>query len=276
MRHQAVVLTVIVAAAAVCLAAFRQTDKESLPAFKSEGYTLTCTQLESRSKIDLAEKGSGEHTLSIKATLTAPEREDVVAVTKALNAVEALDREQTDLIKRDQAKGKTSEKYQRGTFTFLRDGTADVEVKDLKLTGNPYRLRSMTVEAKVVVAGQRENKRLAAVVMGQEEELVAGLAVRIESIRVTAKREFTIVVYYKRNAAGPAAPFVEQLQVLDEDGTEIGASRWSEGDPFAETGSLTAKVKLRGQAPHKHVRLVAVTECEAKTLAFQMKNIFQN
>ena len=275
MRNRAVVLIVVVAAVTACLAQFKSADKGPVPTFESQGYSLACTKLESHSKIDLAQMGEKKHTLTIEGRLTVRENTDIVAVTKALKVTRAADAEDTDLIKKDAAKEKSSKQYQKDTFAPVQDGKAEVEVKELQLTANAYKVKSMTVEAQAVIPRQRDNKRLPAIVMGEAQEFLPGLSVRIESLRMTAKRDLTLVIHYTRTAAGASGPFVEQAWILDEDGMKIGGARWSEGDPFGKTGSLTAKFKLAGGAAHKYVRLVAVTEYELKTIAFRIRGIFQ-
>ena len=273
MRKQAVLLGLLLAATGICLSASGGSESDETAAFRSLGYCLTCTELEVRSKIDFAGDRRPEHTLSLEGNIKVPEREDAVAVTKELEAVEAVDADGQSVLEAAPARRTGSRKRE---FAPVNEGKVDVEVKRLKLTANPYTIRSMRLEAQVVVAKQRDSRRLAAVVTEDMQELVPGLSVRIESIRLTAKRELTAVVRYERSSEDTSGPFLEELWMLGADGTQIAGGRWTKGDPFGEAGSLTAQMGLPGTAEPKYVRLVAVTKSETKTLQFDVRGIFQN
>ncbi|MHC4982675.1 MAG: hypothetical protein ACYTF6_05855 [Planctomycetota bacterium] len=275
MRKRKVVLAVIVAAGAACLAARRDADKGAVPTFRSEGYLLACTELKARSDIDLAERGEKEHTVALEGTISVPQGEDVVAVGEALKVLRAIDDENIDLVKNHGASSRSASRHRKESYRPVREGKAEVEVKKLDLTANAYKIESMTVQASAIVAREREQARLPAVVMETKKQLHPGLAIRIERLRITTDRDFNAVIRYERSAAGTAGPFIEQVWVLDEEGMKLGGGKWTSGDPFDKSGSVTVKFKLAGKSPHKYVRIVAVTECETRTVTFEIEDIFQ-
>ncbi len=277
MQNRTVILMVVSAMSAVALAAVKPAERGPVPTFKSQGYSLACTELDSRSKIDLAEKGEKEHTIAIKGILTVPEKEDVVAVTGKLDVTKVIGTEEKDIRKTRPARRPARGKYTKGSWSFipLKTRSAEASIDRLKLTGNPYNIRTMSVQAGVVIAGERESKHLSAAVMEDSQEIAAGLSVQITGLRMNAKRVLTLTVKYTRSVGGTHGAFVEQVYALDADGMKIGGGRFAKGDPFARTGALVGTLQLIGTEPHKYFRFIAVTEYKTKTVTFEIKNIFR-
>jgi len=273
MRSRSIVVALV--AAGVCLAANKDDDKGPVPTFESDGYSLACNELESRSRVELAERGDREHTLELRATVTVPDNEDVAALTEKLKVIEAADTAGGDLLKIDPRKPAPAHR-KRAEFVPVIDRRAEVQIDRLALAVNPYMVRSMTAEAQAVIVSDRDSRRLPAAVMETPVELVPGLAARVESVKIGAKRDFTIVVRFARDAEGTVGAFIDQIFILDEDAGKLGGGRWTEGNPFAKAGTLTLRGDLAGGASIKYIRLMAATKYELKTVRFRIRDIFQN
>ncbi len=274
MRTKVTLLLTVLTAAAPAVGGPRPAEKGPVPEFKAEGYTLACHTLETSTKIDLAEKGERQHTLALEGVLTRPEREDVVAVTGELKVVAVVDANEDSLLPRSE-RGAASDRYRKGTYVGLLSGAAKVAVDRLQLAANPYKVRAMTVEAEVIVAKERDQKRLPAVVMQDEAELVPGLKVRITGLRLEKDGEFRVMVRCTRSSGGSRGAFIEKVFALDEDGAIIAGAGWSEGDMFAESGFLTARFAMPAGKAHKALRFIIVTDHVAKTVSFRLRDIFQ-
>jgi hypothetical protein len=261
-------------------------NKGDYPAFEAEEYSLTFQQMENRSKVDLAERGGKEHSVRLEGKITAPTNEDAVAVTKEFTVGTIVDDEKNTLVlpkftsKSTGAGGgspvaKGLQEYQMNTYTSFQNGSAEVEVPMTKLKRTAYLIQEMELKATVILAEERKDKTLPAVIMETPDQVVPGATVRITGLQLSPLRELTITVKCDRDRAGPAGPFVEQAWILDEDGGVIGGGRWTQGDPFSKTGTLTAKFDLPKGKNHKSVKFVACTKYSRKPLAFTIKDVFQ-
>jgi hypothetical protein len=245
------------------------------PEFKSDGYTLVCRRLELESDIDLEQRGEREHSLELEGAVRPPASEDAVAVTSEVKVIEALDGEGTNLVKRDRRRSAVSDRYKKGTYGGVLDGEAKVAISKLELTANPYTIKTITGEVEVIVAEARENRRLPPLVTEEPQEVVPGLDVKIQSLRLAKDGTLRVVVHCSRASDGKTGPVIEQVWALDENGLKISGGRWSEGDMFCKTGTLTANLQLSPKKTHKYLRFIAVTRYRAKVLRFQIKGIFQ-
>jgi hypothetical protein len=262
-------------------------NKGEYPAFEAEEYTLTFQQMDNRSKVDLAERGTKEHSVKLDGKLTAPKDEDAVAVTKELTVSAIVDDEKNTMLlpkitsKTASAGGGSTPKglqeYQMNTYTAfpLQNGSAEVEVPTTKIKRSPYMIQEMELKATVILAEERTDKVMPAVIMETPDHVVPGLGLRITTLQLSPTFELTIVVKCDRGRGGPAGPFVEQAWVLDENNEVIGGGRWTQGDPFGKSGTLTIKINLPKGKNHKSIKFVTCTKYSRKPLTFTVKDIFQ-
>ena len=68
--------------------------------------------------------------------------------------------------------------------------------------------------------------------------------------------------------------FIEAVYVYSLEGKELGGGRWTDGDPFGKTGTLTYRIKIDGDQVHQFFRFRIVTDSTSKTVAFECKGIF--
>jgi hypothetical protein len=262
----------------------KEASKGEVPAFTSDGYTLNLEKIESRSKVELAERGEREYTVEMEGRITSPKDQDAVAVTEELRVLRVTDAEKRDL--RELAKPKfkglgagrsstAQPRYRSSTFASFRKGVAEVEVRQIKLRRNSYTVETVELAATVILAEQREDRKLPAIVMESPTEIVPHLRLRITSLKMTAERELTIVAKFTRPKAGAVGPFLERFQVIGEDEEVIARGRWGQGDPFASTGTLTAKLTLPSGKTHKQVTFGACTKYTKKPLRFEVSGVFQ-
>jgi hypothetical protein len=167
--------------------------------------------------------------------------------------------------------------YQINTFTAFpyQNGSAEVEVPMTKIKKSAHVIQEMALKATVILAEERADKTMPAVIMETPGQVVPGLALRITSLQLSPTFELTIVVKCDRSRGGPAGSFLEQAWVLDENNEPIGGGRWTQGDPFGKSGTLTIKVALPKGKNHKSIKFVACTKYTRKPLAFTVKDIFQ-
>jgi hypothetical protein len=261
-------------------------NKGEYPAFDAEGYTLTFQQMDNRSKVDLAERGTKEHSIKLDGKLAAPKDEDAVAVTKDLTVSSMVDDEKNTMVlpkitsKTLSAGGEGSaskglQEYQVNTYAPILNGSADVEVSTTKTKRSPYLIQEMELKATVILAEERADKILPAVIMETAEQVVPGASVRITALQLSPTRELTITVKGERGRGGPGGPFVEQAWLLDENNEVIGGGRWTQGDPFGKTETLTIKITEPRGKNHKAIKFVACTKYTRKPLTFTVKDIFQ-
>jgi hypothetical protein len=199
--------------------------------------------------------------------------------------VRAADAEKADLVEHKSAakfRGfgaaappRAAQSYQVNTYATLHDGVAEVEVPQTKLTKSPHTLEEMELKATVVLAEERQEKLLPAVVMEQPAEIVPGIRLRVTGLELSAAREMTITAKCDRPKGGPSGPFVEQVWVLDENNEKIAGARWTQGDPFGQAVTLTAKLTLTGHKVHKSLNFVACTKYSLKTLEYKVGGVFQ-
>ncbi|HUT00814.1 MAG TPA: hypothetical protein VM031_00045 [Phycisphaerae bacterium] len=283
MRNLATALAVMslaVAAAAGPLAKPRKkVHKGKVPTFKSGTYTLRLEKLEAQSTVELAERGDRKHSLKLAGEIASPKDDDAVALTGELKVLEITDAKKENLrrLKKPGTAGgiRPLSRYRVNTYVAFLNGVGKVAVPQTSLRKSAYTVETLTLGATVLLAKQRESKELPAVVTETLAEIVPGVLLRIMALKITDRRELTVVAKYKRPKAGPVGPFVESLAVLDETGKVIAQGRWSQGDPFGATGTLTAKVPVPRGKTHKDIRFVACTKYARKPLKFEVTGIFR-
>jgi hypothetical protein len=262
----------------------KEVSKGKVPTFGSEDYTLRLEKLESRAKVELAERGEKEYTVKLEGKIAAPKGADAIAVTRELKVLQITDAEKRDLREPTKPRSKGSAigrgsralpRYQLNTFASFRNGVAEVEIPQTKLRRNPYTVDTVELAATVILAEERQSKKGPAIVMERPTEIVPGVRLRIMALKMTAERELTVVARFTRPKAGPVGPFLEQVWVLGEGEEVIAHGRWGRGDPFSSTGTLTAELSVPSGKTHKQISFGVCTKYSKKPLRFQVTGIFQ-
>ncbi len=262
----------------------KKADKGKVPTFPSDKYTLSLEKLESRAKVELAERGEREYTVKLEGRITAAKDEDAIAVTRQLKVLQIIDAEKRNLreLTKPATKGfalgrssGTRPRYRLNTFASFRKGAAEVEIPQTRLRRDRYTVDTVQLAATVLLAEERQSKKLPAIVMETPTEIVPGIRLRIMTLKMTAERELTVVARFTRPKAGAVGPFLEQVWVLGEDEEVIAHGRWGRGDPFGNTGTLTAELPVPRGKTHKKITFGVCTKYTKKPLTFQVSGIFQ-
>ncbi len=268
MFHRVLTVGAVLLGMAVLLQAGQPGEKAKGPEFKTKGFTLVWGKLKTSSEVDLGDSTKSKYTVQLEGSMETPARMDVVAVDKRF-VIRAL---------ADDKGGEITFKSSAATTAVhnaIFDQVGQVELPRTDLSRDASAIAGMTAEAVIVIAQKRDKFKLPAVVMEDFKDVGNGISVRINSLSMNAKRELTVVLDYKRADATTESPFIEKIYALDPQGNALGGGRWTEGDPFGQTGKWTAKFKLAGDQVHQSLRFDVVTQSEARSLTFEIKKIFK-
>jgi hypothetical protein len=251
--------------------------------FESQkGYKLYVLGLEMRSRIGLAPAGARDHTGRLDAFLVAPKEEDAVGVTQKLKVLRIADAQDRSLVKPKppsryggSGTGKQPSRYQAKGYTYLHDRIAQVEVPLTELRKNGYTMNEMTLGAISVIAEERKDKDVRAIVMEEPVAVVSGLKVRVTNLQMSRSRELSVTVKCERPKGGAYGPFLERITVLDEESKPLASARPSQGDAWAKTSTLTAKLPFPRGKTHKFLRFTACTKFHKTSMTFKVEGIFQ-
>ena len=233
---------------------------------KNQGFTLIWGKVKSSSDVDLADDSKSKYTVSMEGSLEAPADLDAVAVCKRFRIRSVADQQGADM-------GAKLETTPSGhvAYAALHSQVAQVELPRTDLRRDAAIIGGMGLDTDIIVASQRQEVKIPAVVMEDFKEVSAGLSLRVRSLQMSAARELSVSLDYKRTADGTAGTFIEKIYALDPDGKDLGGGRWTDGDPFGQTGAFTAKFHLAGTQVHQLFRLVLVTQNQVRPLAFDLK-----
>ncbi len=252
----------------VCCAASAQPAASVNPA----GYSYEVSKVRTASDVCLhlgSNQNKSTYSVEFSGDFKVVKDADVVAVEQSFVPLEAPGAKGNNLYNMN------SRKSGAPRYTAVHTRVAQMGLPRTELLANAFLIDKMRVQAEVVIAKKREEKVFAVRGMEDFERVADGLSIRIRNINMSDKRELTVVVKYTRTEAGTRMPFLEAVYALDTQGKEIGGDRWASGDPFATTGELTYKFYLSGDQTHKSLRLVAVTDNAAETVAFDISGAFQ-
>jgi hypothetical protein len=255
------------------------------PVFESSnGYKLGVAELETRSKLQLGRTGTREHTFRLEGYIEAPKEDDAVGITHELRVLQAADAEKHNLVKLEPVskrgglaagKSKGLERYEANLYTFFHAGVASVEIPLTDLHRSGYTLQELELGAIAILAEERQDKETPAIVMEEPIFVVPGVTIRVTNLQMTRSRELTVVCKCERPQAGSVGAFIERITVLDEEKQVLASGRWNQGDAWAKSATLTAKLTFPGEKTHKFLRFTAVTKYSTKRMTFQVTGIFQ-
>ena len=270
-----------VLAAAVVLASARDDDEAPLrgATFKTWGYELALTELDAESDVDFTRKRPTRHSVRIKGLCRMPADVDAVAAARRMRVTALVDaRGNSPIVPPKVSSGKSApSRYRMGTFGPVAEKTriAPVEIDKLDLTRSSYTIARMAVDLLVVVARKRRGTGVPAAVMEKHVEIADGLAVRITSLRMSAKRELSLSLEYARRGAGPVGPFLTAVHAIGSGGGVVGGGRLREGDPMGSKGRISVRFELAGEQKIKSLRLTAVTDSKIRRVPFELTGVFQ-
>ena len=241
------------------------------PSCKNDRFCLALSKAKVASDVDFNTEAKTRHALELWGTVDAPTDLDAVCVTRRFRIVAVGDANKADIYKPPSSP--PSPKWGNGEYNAFHSSVAYMEVEKFDLLRHPTFIRSLSLQADVLVAVKRQDKTIPAVVMEDFQELLDGMSLRTTKLEMTKDRELTVLMDYKRPEAGTTGTFIEAIHALDPEDKNLGGGRWIEGDPFGKNGKFTAKFRLAGDQVHKSFRITFVTSSTSRTISMELKDI---
>ncbi len=238
---------------------------------KSEKFCVALARAKVSSEMDYNTESKTRHCLELWGSFDAPSNVDAVCVTKRFRVTAAQDPNNTNMYKPPATPA--SPRWGNGEYNAFHDAVAYMEVEKFDLSRHPTFMRTLSLQADVLVAVKRQDKIIPACVMEDFQELLDGISVRTTRLEMTKDRELTVVMDYKRPQTGTVGTFIEAIHALAPDNKDLGGGRWTEGDPFGKYTKFTARFKLAGDQVHKSFRIIFVTESTSRTISMELKDI---
>ena len=244
------------------------------PEFEHEdGYVYRVTSYEASTEIDY-EEGDKTHEVRLTCHVEPPEREDVVCLLEVLSVVEAEDDEGDDIYQPSRRNRSVSDSDR--TYVAFTEGVAEIELKDAEMSRPAYTIQRLLVTTEAVVAEERGEFELRAIVSDDALETPFDTSVRLSEMKIGRDHVAEITIEFERETT-PGAPLPEAIYALDEDGNVLGGGRWTEGvNIFSDTGEFEAEFLVTDDADVTTLRLVFLTEYEVKPLTFEITGVFQD
>lgn len=244
------------------------------PEFEHEdGYLYRVASYQSSSEIDY-EEGDKKHEVRLTCIVQPPEREDVVCLLEVLSVEKAEDDEGDDIYLPSR-RNRSVRDSDRTYIAFMED-EAEIELKDAELSRPAYTIERLLVTTEAVVAEERGEFELRAIVSDDELETPFDTSVRLSEMKIGRDHMAEITIEFERETT-PGAPLPEAVYALDEDGNVLGGGRWTEGvNIFSDTGEFEAEFLVTDDADVTTLRLVFLTEYEVKPLTFEITGVFQD
>lgn len=245
-----------------------------LPSFpeKKTNFKLYWFEMSQSSRVDFSQPRKSKHELDMKGYLQAPTGVDAVAVCKEFTVENAWDAKEGNCLLPGSA---NTRRYKKNSFNSFQESSAKVEIRNCRFACQPHAITSMTLSTTVVIGKTRDSGVLPAVVMEQSQSIYDGIRVRIKGLKMESRGKLTLNAEYDRGAAGLSGAFIEAIYALDTNGKVIGGGRWTEGDPFGKTGTLTWEHHIEKGQTHKSFKFIICTEYDTKELRFVVKEICQ-
>jgi len=267
MKQRMLTGVVLTLAASVVLLAGEPGEKAKGPEFKTEDFTLVWGKLKTSADVNFGDAKKSKYSLELEGSMEVPTTLDVVAVVARFRLRSATDDKGANVSIKPAAVGQIK-------YNAIHGQVGQVELPKTDLPLDATRIGTIVLDADIVIAGERDYATLPAVVMEDFKDLGHGVSIRITSLQMSADRELSVTLSYKRAAANTSSPFMEQVYAVAPDGQDLGGGRWTEGDPFGKTGTYTAKFKLAGKQTHQSFRFQLVTKSESRKVSFEVSNIF--
>lgn len=203
-----------------------------------------------------------------------PARPNYVAVGKRLQVTSLTGDKDQEITIKTSGNSTTSNRY-----NAIHERVGQVELSKSDLSADATHIAKAVFATNLVIATGRVSSTLPAAVMEDFKSVGQGISIRITHLQMSVTRELTVTASYQRLAEGTDSPFIEKVMALGEKvngkAPILGGGRWTDGDPFGKTGSLTAKFKLDGEQTHQSFRFDIVTESQTKNISIEVKNIFK-
>jgi len=238
-----------------------------------DDFVCWVTEFSASSELDYTEN---DHTHEVEMTclIRLPEGEDVVCVLEQLSVASVEDDEGDDIYLPPR-RGRSQRDDERTYVAFVQ-GVAEVELKSAQLSRPAYTVEEMVIATEVIVAEERGDFELRAIVSDDELDTPYQTSVRLSEMKIGRDHVAEIVIEYDRENT-PGAPLPEAVYALDEDGQVLGGGRWTEGvNIFSETGEFEAEFLVTDDADVTTLRLVFLTEYEVVPQTFEITDVFQD
>lgn len=257
--------------APVCLAP-AVAGPDDPPEFEQEeGYTLTVLTYRAGTDIDY-DSAEVTHEVELTCRVSAPDRLDVVCLRQVLTVVEAEDDEGDDIYLPPTRRGRGSTD---ADYVAFEDGVVELELKSAELSRSAFTIQRLVVETEAVIAEERDEFEMPAIVMDDDLETPFDTSVRISEMKIGRDHEANITIEFDRETE-PGRPLPEAVYALDEDGNVLGGGRWTTGtDIFSGRGEFEAEFLVADDADVTTLRLVFLTEYALEPVTFEVVEIFQ-
>lgn len=241
------------------------------PVFEHEdGYIVTVLAYEANTEVDYEER---EATYEVEFTcrFEAPEDLDVVCLLEELEIAEAIDDERDDINRPDQDRDRDDQRK----YVAFNLGMAVVELKAKELTRPAYTVQRMTVITEAIVARERREFDLPAIVTDDPISTPYDTELRLSEMKIGRDHMAEVVIEFERETA-PDSALPEAIYALDEDGNVLGGGRWNDAaEIFGAEGTFEAEFLVTDDADVAALRLVFLTEYEVVPLEIEMTGVFQ-
>ncbi len=267
MLHRMLIAVVVVLAASDLALAGQPGEKARGPEFKNDSFVLVWGKMRTSGDVDLGDPSKSKYTLQLEGSMESPTDLDVVAVQKRFRIASVVDDKEAEM------GGRATTGYSvsaADAYSAIHDQVGQVELPRTDLLRDASKIRTMTVESEIIIAAKRVEVTLPAVVMEDFKDVGQGVSIRITSLQMSAGRDLSVTMSYKRPAAGANGAFIEKVFAADPGGRDIGGGRWTSGNPFSTAGTFTGKFKVDTSLRHQSFRIELVTECEIRKVSFPM------
>ncbi|XAM00511.1 hypothetical protein OT109_03790 [Phycisphaeraceae bacterium D3-23] len=239
---------------------------------QDDGYLVTITNYEASTEIDY-EEGDATHEVELNCRVLQPERLDVVCLLEQLTVGEAIDDEGDDIYLPPRRRRGSSDDRK---YVAFAEGLVEIELKSAELERPAYTIERMELITEAVIAEERGEFELRAIVMDDELETPFDTTVRLSEMKIGRDHVAEVVIEFERET-DPGRPLPEAIFALDEDGNVLGGGRWTEGtNIFAGEGTFEAEFLVTDDADVTTLRLVFLTEYEVVPMHFDVEGVFQH
>lgn len=217
-------------------------------------------------------KAKREFSVEMETAIHVPDSLDLVCISDEMRVVSAVDEKGKALNVRSKSR---SSSFIKDDFNAVLAGSAKTELKDAKLIANAYTVKSMVVQANVVIGKKRAEVIIPADVVEDRRDVGNGIRMRLSSLKIDSKRMVQLTIDYKR-LEGTRGTILESVYLIDNRGNNLGGGRWNKGlSIFAPDMEFKGQYKLAAGATIAKIKCVLLTHYEVTPIEFKVTEIFQ-
>lgn len=237
-----------------------------------DGYTYQVVTYEASSEIDFDENDA-EHAVEMTLRVSAPAGLDAVCLRLEPPVEGAYDQAGENLYLPPRRRG--PEDLEDIEYIAFVNGRTVIEVKDTALSRPAYTVQRMVVAGEAVLAEERGEFEMSAIVTDDELETPFNASVRLSEMKIGRDHMAELVIEFDREP-GQDAPMPEAVFALDQAGNVLGGGPWTEGTSiFAGRGKFEAEFLVTDDADVTALRLVFLTEYRVVPVELEVTGVFQ-